>query len=137
MHFECSVPRGLKDVGASVSVSWFTVLGDLFALQAAPADSVQAASAGCRPEKIVLCCSCCTVPLKLTLTLVCCSLKPDNLLLDQPMQASLMYEASCHVTLKVADFGLSKIKAKSFVSGVQDLRQAPCMSAERPVLLTA
>ena len=52
----------------------------------------------------------------------CGSLKPDNLLLDTPIQASLMYEASCHCTLKVADFGLSKEKQRSFVSGVRDLR---------------
>ena len=42
-------------------------------------------------------------------------LKPENLLLDGS-------DVNTGVTVKVADFGLSKHKWKSFVSGVKDLR---------------
>ena len=46
-------------------------------------------------------------------------LKPDNLLLEAPLvpRAGLGVPA-----VKVADFGLSKHKWKSYVSGVRDLR---------------
>ncbi len=48
-------------------------------------------------------------------------LKPDNLLLEAPLvpRAGLGVPA-----VKVADFGLSKHKWKSYVSGVRDLRCA-------------
>ena len=50
-------------------------------------------------------------------------LKPDNLLLEAP----LVPGAGLGVpSVKVADFGLSKHKWKSYVSGVRDLRCAPC-----------
>ena len=49
-------------------------------------------------------------------------LKPDNLLLEAP----LVPGAGLGVpSVKVADFGLSKHKWKSYVSGVRDLRCAP------------
>ncbi|KAK9788455.1 hypothetical protein WJX73_009181 [Symbiochloris irregularis] len=48
-------------------------------------------------------------------------LKPDNILLDAPLtsQGLLGLQSPC---VKVADFGLSKEKRQSYVSGVRDLR---------------
>lgn len=46
-------------------------------------------------------------------------LKPDNLLLDGPLLLAPGYAVPA---LKVADFGLSKHKWNSYVSGVRDLR---------------
>ena len=46
-------------------------------------------------------------------------LKPDNLLLDGPLVLHPGYAAPA---VKVADFGLSKHKWNSYVSGVRDLR---------------
>ncbi len=69
----------------------------------------------CVPEKS-LCCMRARLTV-LTLSSVVCLQKPDNLLMD----GSFDGQGGVPI-VKVADFGLSKHKWKSYVSGVRDLR---------------